>query len=87
MEGWRTLHNKKLHNLYASQNIRVIKSRKMRWTGHVAYMGDMRNMYNVLVGKSEGRRPLGRHRLRCEDNIGMDLREIGWESVNWIHVA
>jgi hypothetical protein len=83
---WKRLHDEELGSLYASSNIRVIKLR-MRWTGHVAYMGDMRNMYNVLVGKSEGRRPLGRHRLRCEDNIGMDLREIGWESVNWIHVA
>jgi len=73
---WKRLHDEELGSLYASSNIRVIKLR-MRWTGHVAYMGDMRNMYNVLVGKSEGRRPLGRHRLmcRCGDTMKQELKE------------
>jgi hypothetical protein len=80
MEGWRTLHNKKLHNLYASQNIRVNKSRKMRWTGHVAYMGEMRNAYKVLVRKPEGKRPLRRPGHRWEENIrrcGLDAPGTG----------
>jgi hypothetical protein len=57
---WRKLHNEELHNLYSSPNIiRMIKSRKMRWTGHVARMGETRNAYRILVGKPEGKRPLG----------------------------
>ena len=72
---WRKLHNAELNNLYSSSNIvRVIKSRRMRWAGHVARMGDGRVVYRVLVGKPEGRRPLGRPRRRWEDNIRMDLR-------------
>jgi hypothetical protein len=60
--GWRRLHNEELHNLYASTNIiRVIKSRRMRWAGHVAHIGEIRNTYKILVGKPEGKRPLGRH--------------------------
>jgi hypothetical protein len=67
--GWRTLHNEELHNLHTSPDIiRVIKSRRMRWAGHVAREGEMRNTYNILVGKPEGRRPLGRPRCRCDDN-------------------
>jgi len=63
--GWRRLHKEELHNLYASPNIiRVIKSRRMRWTGHVARMGQMRNTCNIFVGKPEGKRPLGRTRCR-----------------------
>jgi hypothetical protein len=85
--GWRTLHNEELHNLYASINIiRVIKSR-MRWVGHVARMGETRNVYSIFVGKLEGKRPLGRPRRGCENNIRMDLREIAWEGVDWIHLA
>jgi hypothetical protein len=72
--------------LYSSSNIvRVIKSRRIRWAGHVAPMGEGRGVYRVLVGKPEGKRPLGRSRHRWEDNIKMDLREIGIDGVNWIH--
>jgi hypothetical protein len=75
---WRRLHNKELHALYSSPNIiRVIKSRRLRWAGHVARMGDRRGAYRTLVGKPDGRRPLGRPRHRWEDNIKMDLREVG----------
>jgi len=75
---WRKLHNEELNNLYSSPNIlRVIKSRRMRWAWHVARMGEGRGVYRVLVGKPEGRRPLERPRRRWEDNIRMDLREVG----------
>jgi hypothetical protein len=74
--GWRKLRNEELHNLYSSPNIiRMIKSRRMRWTGHVARMRKNRNAYRILVGKSEGKKPLGKPRRRFEDNIkrvGMD---------------
>jgi hypothetical protein len=82
---WRKLHNEELHNLYSSPNlIRTIKSRRMRWAGHVARMGEKRNAYRILLGKPEGRRPLGRPRRRWVDNITrkMDLREIGWDGVD-----
>jgi hypothetical protein len=76
--GWRKLHNEVLHNLYSSPSIiRMIKSRKMRWAGHVARMGEKRNASRILVGKPEGKRPLGRPRRRWVDNIKMDLRVIG----------
>jgi hypothetical protein len=82
------LHNEELHILYSSPNIiRQIKSRKMRWAGHVARMGEERNVYSVLMGTPEGKRPLGRPRHRCEDGIRMDLREISWGSVEWIQLA
>jgi hypothetical protein len=75
---WRKLHSDKLHILYSSQNIiRQIKSRRMRWAGHVARMGEERKIYEVLVGKPEGKRPLVRPRCRWENGIRMDLREIG----------
>jgi hypothetical protein len=67
--------------------IRQIISRRMRWAGHVARMGEGRNVYRVLVGKPEGKRPLGRPRRRWEDGIKMDLREIGWGGVEWIQLA
>jgi hypothetical protein len=74
--GWRKLHNEELHNLYSSPSIiRMIKSRKMIWVGHVARMGAKRNAYRTLVGKPEGKRPLGRPRRTLVDNIKMDLRE------------
>ena len=72
---WRRLHNDELNYLYTSPNIvRVIKSRRMRWAGHVACIGEERGVYRVLVGKPEGRRPLGRPRLRWVDNIRTDLQ-------------
>jgi hypothetical protein len=71
--------NKELYALYSSPDIsRVIKSRRMRWVGHVGRTGDRRVAYRISVGKPEGRRPLGRPRRRWEDNIKMDLREVGW---------
>jgi hypothetical protein len=86
--GWRKLHNEELHGLYSSPSIfRVIKARRMRWAGHVARMGEMRGAYNILVGSPEWRRPLGRSRRRWEDNIKIDLREIGFGDVDWIHWA
>jgi hypothetical protein len=78
----RKLHNEELHNLYSSPNmIRQTKSRRTKWAGHVARMGEERKLYKVLVGKPEGKRPLGRPRRRREDGIRMDLSEIGWGSV------
>jgi hypothetical protein len=65
----------------------TIKVRRMRWAGHVARMGEVRGSYNILVGRPKGRRPLGRPRRRWEDNIKMDLREIGFRDVDWIHWA
>jgi hypothetical protein len=86
--SWRKLHNEELHSLYSSPNIvRVIKSRRMRWAGHVARMGQGRGVYRVLVGRPEGKRPLGRPRRRGEDNIKMNLRDIGIDAVNWIRLA
>jgi hypothetical protein len=86
--GWKKLHNEELHGLYSSSSIvRVIKARRMKWAGHVARMRDVRGAYNILVGRPEGRRPLGRPRRRREDNIKMDLREVGFGVVDWIHWA
>jgi hypothetical protein len=85
---WRKLHNEELHNLYSSPDIiRQVKSKRMRWVGHVARMGEERKVYKVLVGKPEGKRPLGRPRCRWEDGIRMDLREIGLAGVDWIRLA
>jgi hypothetical protein len=82
---WRKLHNEELNDLYAPPNIvRVIKSRRMRWAGHVARMGESRGVYRVLVGKPEGKRPLGRPRSRWEDNIKMNLQEVG---SSWLRVG
>jgi hypothetical protein len=86
--GWRKLHNEELHGLYSSPSIvRVIKARRMRWAGHVARIEEVRGAYKILVGRFEGRRPLGRPRRRWEDNIKMDLREIRFGDVDWIHLA
>jgi len=75
---WRILHNEGLNDLYCSPIIvRVVKSRRMSWAGHVARMGEMRGVYRGLVGKPEGKRPLGRSRIRWEINIKMDLQEVG----------
>jgi hypothetical protein len=85
---WRKLHNEELHNLYSSPDImRQVKSRQMRWVGHVARMGEERKVYKVLLGKPEGNRPLGRPRRRWEDGIRMDLREIGLGGADWIRLA
>jgi hypothetical protein len=74
--------------LYSSPNIvRVIKSRRMRWAGHLARVGEMRNPYRILVGKTEGTRQRGRLRCRWEDNIRIDLKGTGWEDVDWIRLA
>jgi hypothetical protein len=86
--GWRKLHNEEFHKLYSSPIIiRIIKSRRMRWVGHVARMGEKRNTYRILVGKPEGKRPLGRPRCRWVDNIKMDLREVEWDGVDWIDMS
>jgi hypothetical protein len=86
--GWRKLHNEELHNLYSSPSIiRIIKLRKMRWAGHVTRMGKKRNVYRLLVGKPEEKRPLGRPRCRWMVNIKMDLLEIRLNVVDWIGLA
>ena len=85
---WRTLHNEELNVLYSSPNIvRVIKSRRMRWADHVARMVEWRGLYRVLVGKPGGKRPLGRPRHRWEDNIKMDLQEVGCGVMDWIELT
>jgi hypothetical protein len=88
---WRRLHNKEHYALYSSPSIfRVIKSRRLRWAGHVAHMGERRGAYRALVGKPERRRPLGITRHRWEDNIKMDLREVGWRAQTgsiWLRIG
>jgi hypothetical protein len=85
---WRRLHNEDLNDLYSSPNIIwVMKSRRMRWVGQVAHMEEKRGAYRILVGRPEGRRPLGRPTRRWEDNTKMDLREVGWVGTNWIVLA
>jgi len=82
---WRRFHNEELNDLYSSPNIvRVIKSRRMRWAGRVAPMGEKRVVYGVLVGKPERKRSLGRPRRRWVDNIRMDLQEVGCGYMDWI---
>jgi hypothetical protein len=86
--GWRKLHNEELHNLYFTQSIiRMSKSKRMRWAGLVVRMGEKRNAHRILVGKLEGKRPLGRPRRGWLDNIKMDLREIEWDGADWINMA
>ena len=85
---WRKLHNGELNDLFSSLNIiRVIKLRRMGWAGHVARMGKSRGVYKVLVGKPEEKRQLGRPRCRWEDNIKMDLREVGCGGMDRIDMA
>ena len=85
---WRKLHNEELSDLYSLPNIvRVVKSRRMRWVGHVARVGEGRVVHRVLVGKPEGKRQLGRHRRRWEDNIKMDLQEVGRGCGDWMELA
>jgi hypothetical protein len=86
--GWKKLHNEELRDLNSSPSIiRMIKSRRMRWAGHVARMGEKRKAYRLLVGKPERKRPLGRTRRRWVDNIRKDLGEVGWGDVDWIDLA
>jgi hypothetical protein len=81
--GWRKLHNEERHSLYSSPSvIRMIKSRRMIWSGHLARIGEKRNAYGILVGKSDGKKPIGRPRLNLVDNIKMVLREIGWDGLD-----
>jgi hypothetical protein len=83
--GWRKLHSEELHNLYPSPSIiRFIKSRRMRWVGHVARIREKMNAYRILVGKPEGKRPQGRQRRRWVDNIKID---IGCDDMYWIDLA
>ena len=85
---WRKLHNEEFSDLYSLPNIvRVVKSRRMRWAGHVARMGEGRGVHRVLVGKPEGKRPLGRPRRRWEDNIKMDLQEMGGGCEDWMELV
>ena len=85
---WRKLHNEELNDLYSLPIIvRVVKSRRMRWAGHVARMGEDRGVHRVLVGKPEGKRPLGRPRRRWDDNIKMDFQEVGGGRGDWMELA
>ena len=85
---WRKLHNEELNDLYSLPNIeRVVKSGRMRWAGHVARMGEDRGVHRVLVGKPEGKRPLGIPRHRWENNIKMDLEEVGGDRGDWMELA
>jgi hypothetical protein len=82
---WRKLHNEELHDLFSSPNIiRIIKSGRMRWVGHIERVGEKRNAYRLLVGKPEGNKPLGRPRNRWVDNFRMHIVEVGWGDVGWI---
>ena len=85
---WRKLHNEELNDLYSSPNIvRVSKSRRMRWAGHVECKGERRGVYRVLVGQPEGKRPLRRPRSRLEDNIKMGFKEVGYGGIDCIQLA
>jgi hypothetical protein len=85
---WKKLHNEELHDLYSLPSIiRIIKARRVRWAGHVARMGEKRNAYRLLMGKPEGRKPLGRPIRRWLDNIRMGLVEVAWGDVDWIGLA
>ena len=87
-EECRKLRNEELNHLYSSaNNFRGIKSRTMRLAGHVARMEERRCVYRILVGRPEGKSSLGRSRRKWEDNIKMDLQDVGWESMEWIDVA
>jgi hypothetical protein len=89
--SWRKLHSEELHNLYSSPSIiRMIESRRMRWAGHVARMGEKRKAYMIFMGKPQGKEPLGRPIHRCVDNIKIDPRKIGWDGVTrliWLSIG
>ena len=85
---WRKLHNEELNDLYCLLNVvRVNKSRRIRWAGHVARVVEWRDVYSVLVEKPEGKRQLGRSRRRWEENINTDLKEVGFVGMDWIEMA
>jgi hypothetical protein len=85
---WRKLHSEELNDMYSLPSVVwVIESRRMTWAGHVARMGETRGVYKILVGKPEGKRPLGRPKLRWEDNIKMDLQEVGCGDIDWIELV
>jgi hypothetical protein len=85
---WRKLHNEELNDVYSLPNIvRVVKSRRMRWSGHMVHMGEDRGVHRVLVGKPKGKRPLGRPRRRCEYNNKTDLQKVGWGRGDWMKLA
>jgi hypothetical protein len=85
---WRRLHNKNNYALYSSPNImQVIRSRRLRWAGHVAHMGEKRGACRALMGQPEGRKPLGKHRCRWGDSIKLDLRDVGGGGIHWIDLA
>jgi hypothetical protein len=87
-EEWRKLHNEELHDLYSSPTILWLKTlRRMRWVGHVGRMGEGRDVYGILVGKPEGKKPLGRPRHRWKNNIKMDLQETECGDIDWIELA
>jgi len=88
IEEWRKLQNEELSDLYSLPNIvRVVKSRRMRWVGYVARMGEGRGVHRVLVGKPEGKRPLGRPRCRWEDNIKTDIQEVVGGCGDWMELT
>jgi hypothetical protein len=88
LRGWRKVRNEEILNLYSSPNIlRMIKSRRMRWTEHVEHMGQKSSAYRILLGKAEGKRQIGRPRRRWENNIKMHYREVGWGVMDWIGLA
>ena len=84
---WRKLHIEELYDLYSPNIIRLIKSRRMRWVGHVAHMGAWRGVHRVLVRKPEGLRPFGRPKYGWENNIYIDLQAVGWVGMDWIDLA
>ena len=88
--AWRKLHNEELNDLYSPNIVRVVNSKGMTWEGNVASMRDRRGVYRILVWKSEGKKPLGRPRRRREDNIKMDLQEVGcgvWNGSRWLRIG
>jgi hypothetical protein len=88
MGGWRKQYSEELHNFYSSPSIiRMMKSRRMRWAGHVARMGEKRKAYRLFVGTPKGKRPLGRPRHKWVGNVKMDVREMGWGGMDWIDLV
>jgi hypothetical protein len=85
--GYRRLHNEELHNLYTSPNIRVIKSRRIRWAGFITFLGKMRNAYKILIRKLKGKILFGRLRHKWEDNFRMNFREIRCKGVEWMNLS